>query len=443
VTVEDRLRATTEAVTASMRPVRPLTLPPDPSGARPAAKPSRARPPRRWPGWLVPLAAAVAVIAVAATLVTVRDLSGAGPVTPAASSTSVAPLANGAPRYYVALTGMGTSKGGAPIQNAFLADAGTGKRLATFEPPSDAMFNYVAASSDDRTFVLEAVEGSHLGPSGSMRLGSVPPSSIWYVLRLPPGAVGRAQLTRVPIDSSDASVLGLDPGSEGPAVSPDGSTLAVLSQAHSEVDGMVKPSGPTTLRTYSLTTGHLLRTWTAPLSSSTRNAFADLTWLDDGHTLAFVYPNLATQRYVRTLDITSPGTNLITDSRAVFSVPTGHTCNSSVLMTLDGKAVICGVFAANSGWCTTGQLALNVYSVATGRLERVLYRYQGGCHLGFAQVVWAKSAALAIGVIAVSKPVVPMYTFTDMVVVATPGKSTSLPVTIVGGGDGAPGTVAF
>jgi hypothetical protein len=31
MTVNDRLRATTDAVTASMREVRPLTLPPDPA----------------------------------------------------------------------------------------------------------------------------------------------------------------------------------------------------------------------------------------------------------------------------------------------------------------------------------------------------------------------------------------------------------------------------
>lgn len=102
--VEDRLRATTEAVTKSMRPVRPLDLTRDPTDARTAPKPRRARPARRWPGWLVPLAAAAAVIAVAATLVAVRNLSDAGPgstVTPAATSTAET-LPDGVPRYYVA-----------------------------------------------------------------------------------------------------------------------------------------------------------------------------------------------------------------------------------------------------------------------------------------------------------------------------------------------------
>ncbi len=83
MTVNDRLRATTNAVTASMREVRPLTLPPDAAPLPPDPHPDRHRRrspaapghrSRRWPGWgswLIPLAAAVAVIAVATTLVTV------------------------------------------------------------------------------------------------------------------------------------------------------------------------------------------------------------------------------------------------------------------------------------------------------------------------------------------------------------------------------------
>jgi hypothetical protein len=453
VTVEDRLRATTEAVTASMRPVRPLALPPGPSGARPAAKPGRARPPRHWPGWLVPLAAAVAVISVAVTLVTVRDLSVAGPVTPTAPPASVAPLANGAPRYYVALAGTGTSKGGAPVRNAFLGDAGTGKRLATFKPPPDAVFNYVAGSSDDSTFVLEAVEGPHLGPSGSKGSSSVPLSSIWYALHLSPGAVAQAQLIRIPMlavpinSSHTADAGGPQPGDAGVAVSPDGRTLAVLSQPYRDVGGTVKPLGPVALRTYSLTTGQPLRTWTAPLSGWSLTAWADLSWLDDGRTLAFMYPDSATHRtYVRTLDTTSPGTNLVTGSRAVFALPHGAGCGfNSLLMTPDGKAVICGgaMLERQGGGCTPGPLALNAYSVATGKLERVLYRYQGGCQDVFVQVMWAKSAALAIALVQVIKSAVPHPLITNTVVVGTPGKPASLPIIATGDIFGAPGTVAF
>lgn len=442
MTIEDRLRATTEAVTEAMRPVRPLDLRPDAIGAQLPARPRPPRRPRRWPGWLAPVAAAAAVIVVAATLVSVRALSGPAPhgAGPSGAATSgAAANADQAPAYYVALTDIGTSRGGTMVRNAFLADARTGKQLATFKPPSDAIFEDTAASSDDKTFVLDAVAGRAEGPSGSQRLAnSASTSHLWYLVRLTPGAAQQARLTRIPIASSFTDVV-----IEGLAVSPDGRTLAVLSQAIADVAGTVKPSGATTLRTYSLATGQVMRSWTAPSASSSIGAFGDLSWLDDGHTVAFVYPNRTTQRYVRTLNTTSPGTSLMADSRAVFSVPTGHTCDDSLLMTADGKAVICGVLAPNDGWCTSGQLALNAYSVATGKLENVLYRYQGGCHFGIVQVVWAKSATLAIGLITISRLVNPSPPVTNTVGVATPGKFTALPVALAGGTYDAPGTVAF
>jgi hypothetical protein len=441
VTVEDRLRATTEAVTAAMRPVRPLDLSPIADHTRAPAKRHRARHLGRWRGQLIPLAAAMAVIAVAATLVAVRGLSsaGSGPrSTPAATSTSTAPLSNGVPRYYVALTDIGTSQGGAPVRNAFLADASTGKRLATFKPPSNAVFGGVAGSSDGKTFVLDAAAGPGLGQSGSGGLPSLKATAIWYVLRLTPGATRQARLTRIPVASSftDDSVLGL-------AVSPDGRTLAVLFQGISEDSDVLSPSGPLTLRTYSIATGRVLRTWIDPTPSSSIDASSDLTWLDDGNTLAFLYRALSTHQDVRTLNTTSPGTNLIADSRTVFTVPNGHTCDSSLMMTSDGKAVICGTFGPNSGWCTSGQLALNTYSVTTGKLERVLYQYQGKCVSGSAQVVWAKSATLAIALVTISKPpAIPPQPVSNAVGVATPGKFTSLPITLTGGAYG-PGDIAF
>ncbi len=169
MTVEDRLRATTGAVSEAMRPVRPLELPPAPAEDHVSARPRRVRQPRRWPGWLIPLAAAMAVIAVAATLVTVRSLSAAGPGSrPAPASTSTP--ANGIPRYYVSLKDAGTSPKGAVERNAFLADTRTGKQLAAFKPPSDALFAYAVGSSDGRTFVLEAAAGPGFGHSGNVKL---------------------------------------------------------------------------------------------------------------------------------------------------------------------------------------------------------------------------------------------------------------------------------
>jgi len=103
----------------------------------------------------------------------------------------------------------------------------------------------------------------------------------------------------------------------------------------------------------------------------------------------------------------------------------------------------CGNFAPNNGWCTTGQLAFTAYSVATGKLDRVLYSYQGGCHFGTATVIWARSAALAIGWIAVSKPVTPYPPIANEVGVLSPGNFTSLPGLKVGTGEENPSMIAF
>jgi hypothetical protein len=432
VTVEDRLRATTEAVTAAMRPVRPLDLPPRPSAAGAAAKHHRARSPRRWPGWLVPIAAAVAVIAVAATLVAVRDISAAGPGgMPATSSTSTTTLSAGVPRYFVAFTStVGTGVRGVPKGDAFVGDTSTGKPLAVFKPPSGAGFNNLVGSSDDRTFALEAVPSSRQSPD------------IWYVLRLTPGAAHLAQLTRVPIDASSA-FNSLD----GFAVSPDGGTLAMLFQGTVDtVNGDMhgaSGSGSVVLQTYSLVTGRLLRTWTTLGTGSALFEFQDLSWLDDGNTLAFVYPFQAKQRYVRTLDTEDPGSNLIADSQVAFTVPASHACDDQLLMTADGKSVICGTLG-NSGWCTTGVMAFTAYSVATGKLEGTPSRYQGHCLGGTATVVWAKSATLAIGWFAISRPLGSGPPITTLIGVITPGKFTSLSNIPVGsGGYGMLSMIAF
>lgn len=324
---------------------------------------------------------------------------------------------NCVPRYYV----VNNANPGGPADTVYVADARTGKRLATFTPPSGVGFGAVAASADDRTFVLQAQERLSHGPSWSWGVS-------WYVLQLTPGAP-RARLTRIPVASPliTAMVSGL-------TVSPDGRTFAVVFRAASTSNYEVTGTDPVTLRTYSVATGQVLRTWTAPLSQRDLYAFGDLTWLDDGHTLAFAYPADKAQRDVRTLNVTGPGTNLVADSRTVFTVPDGHTCDWSLLMTADGKSVICGVLAANNGWCTTGQLTLDAYSVATGKLDRVLYRYQGKCQMGSTYALWAKSASLAIAVITVTKqaPLGTPGAFTARFGILTPGGFSSLPITVPG-----------
>ena len=93
MSIDDRIRTATAATAATVREISPLALPDDLPGttlppARPRSRRSRragltrpaGRGPRRLGTWLVPLAAAAAVIALAATLVAVRDLPRSGVV---------------------------------------------------------------------------------------------------------------------------------------------------------------------------------------------------------------------------------------------------------------------------------------------------------------------------------------------------------------------------
>ncbi|HEX3515482.1 MAG TPA: hypothetical protein VHT26_15925 [Trebonia sp.] len=446
MSAEDRLRATTEAVTEAMRPVRSLDLTSAPAGARPRAARAPAGPrgpgrPRRWSGWLIPLAAAAAVLAVAVTLVAVRDIPVAQPTPadssrPAATATSTAappPASPVVPQYGVTLSADARS----PVRKAIVVDARTGNQLAVFAPPANATFAGLAAAQDDKTFVLDA--RTFWDPP---RWG--PPTHIWYLLRLSPGSARPARLTRIPIAASFSAseIVGL-------AVSPDDRTLAILFQPD-VIDVSVKtPPGAITIRTYSLATGKALRTWTEPVPSTAAGTTLNsdnadsLTWLGDGRTLAFTYPSFAARQTVRTLDTTSPGTNLVADSRPAFRVPAGRACGY-LLMTPDGQTVICGTSTDAQGGCAKGQPEFDAYSVATGQLDRVLYRHQGSCALGVAIVEWAGDGTLAIGLVETFKSL--DFSFpakdTNAVGVLAPGKLAPLRVTLTGS-DYGPGTVAF
>jgi hypothetical protein len=437
MTVEERLRDTTEAVAAAMRPLRPLDLRPDSAAAQAPARYRRPRRPHRWPGWLIPLAAAAAVVAVAASLVAVRSLPDAksgAQSTQSAASASGATLADGLPRYYVAMSYMSASPQGAEIQNAYLAETSTGQHLANFTPPPDAMFTMVAAAADDTTFVLRALAGPHYGPAGTkfpenqLNVESEI-QTLWYVVRVPPGAPQQARLARIAIASSFQN-----DAIDAIALSPDGRTLALAFYKNGGTSGGFQ----TSVQTYSVATGRVLRTWTGVVPGTV----GTLSWLNDGRTLAFGYSVFdgGGPASVRTLDNDGQGSSLLGDSRPVFSAPSGATCGS-MLITEDGKAVICGSTPFNSG-CANGAVNLAAYSVATGKLERVLYRFPGPCRVGGAQVQWAGSATLAIAEIVYTKPVSPYPQLMATVGVVPPGQSAGLPVNLGETYDGL-GTIAF
>jgi hypothetical protein len=430
VTVEDRLRATTEAVAAATRPLRPLDLRPDAAGRQAPARRRPARPARSWRGWLIPLAAAMTVIAVAAALTVVRGLStGAGapypPASPSDLKTGAAALPSGFPRYYATGVLGGPNSPGAVI----VGDALTGKLLATVKPPSGVSFGAIAASADDRTFVVEAIKLPDTRLTAPL---------LFYVLRLYPGTAQPVRLTRIPV----APIITVGGAGGGAlAVSPDGRAFAVTFRDA----GQAVPVGPVMLRTYSVATGQPVHTWTAPPSDMDPAAFGRLTWLDDGRTLAFVYPVGGSDPGVRILNTSNPRTSLVGDSRPVGSAPAGQSCHGP-LVTADVKSVICGTDAVNNGWCATGRFTLRAYSVATGKLDRVLYRYQGKCGYGISLGLWAKSGTLAIAAIVIGKLSTAGVNgpATVLVGAVTPGKFTVLPVPLTVAPDHAePGAIGF
>ena len=436
MTVEDRLRGTSEALSGALREVRPLILPP--------GRPGRVRPPRaprRWPGWVVPLTAAVAVIALALTLAAVRDSRGASPAPPAPVTN---PAAATIPRYYVQLDAHTLASD--YQRAAIVGDSRTGRVLATVKPPAHLTFVGVTGAADDRTFVFDAVSATQVSQANHV----TPGTHSWYLLRIAPGTPHPTTLTRLPIAAlSDSAQV------DGVALSPEAGTLAILYQS-----GVLSGSpGPYTLRTFALSTGKALRTWTAPAGKGqvgmTSVADSDdevgLTWTADGHTLAFVFPPYTWPDEERTLKVAgqgatkggSKGASLLADSRSVLAIPGDrHNC-VSLLMSANGRTMVCGTLGNATGGCRQQEPEFDLYSTATGKLTRVLFRYQGTCTSASADLVWTGAGGTAIGVIQADHSTKQRTTIDYTVGVLTAGKFTPLPVPMPAGYGFYTGTLAF
>ena len=88
ITVEDRARAAMRAIAGTVDDAPPLRLAAVPKSRR--SLPGRGLVRLRWGGWLAPLAAAVAVLAVAVSLIVVKSIDGGGPAAPTGLSGSSA-----------------------------------------------------------------------------------------------------------------------------------------------------------------------------------------------------------------------------------------------------------------------------------------------------------------------------------------------------------------
>jgi hypothetical protein len=180
---------------------------------------------------------------------------------------------------------------------------------------------------------------------------------------------------------------------------------------HGACTGRVLRPGPLVLRLYSVSTGKLLRTWSTsdesvfgsgPGLTSENNT--ELTWVDDDHAIAFAdlwmtpeptrkpTKNIDHQD-VRVLDVTSRGSDLLADSRVIWSQAQAQSRSRSrsassadrsdsctfwegVFVAADGKAVVRPSVTGPTGRYRQGQdwtVRWLAYSTAAPTVARVLY----------------------------------------------------------------------
>jgi hypothetical protein len=386
--VEDLLRAAANQKAAE---IGPDSIPPLHVAALTGGRARHGRrfpPPRftRWPGLTVPLAAALAVIAVIALSIALpRVLTGHGSAAPNGAPTSATATggAGTAPPYYVALTSASSQPYNHPL-GITVRSTMTGRALATVEPPTPGKtFSLVAGGIDDDTFLVGVQPW--WAPGDSIPDGIPIPVTL-MLLHFNP-STKTVRLSSLPVPELSRGDL------QSVALSPDGTQLAVAMQA-----------SPTVLNldVYSLTGGGV-RTWSLRGAAAARwsidipdsnesgggtNPNA-MSWLANGHELAFdlieVSGSKTVAETVRELDVNGPGGGLLADSRAVFTLDPRTAlleCLDALQLSDDAATVTCAGYDAAAAFTgafrpapasptpnpTADVYGFGVFSVATGRL---------------------------------------------------------------------------
>jgi hypothetical protein len=315
-TLEDRVRAATRAAADTVPPdsVPPLWLPPtSPAGSR--RRPSWFGSP--WARRLAPLAAALAVVAVAVTMVLVgraaqEPASGpGGGITPPGPMTAGPPVSayvssGQVPRYYVTIESRGNPN--FKPSYAVVRATATGAALATIQASAaHGTVVAVTAAADDRTFVLD--EQPFVATNIPANQGFQPRT--FYLVRL--GASGLpGRPTRLPMTVPGGELM------TGFALSPDGSKLAIAV----EPDNVSNDPDLQQVRVYTLATG-AVQTWSADGTIGFGPDDArSLSWASDERTLAFFWAaaGAGVHTSVRLLDIGTGSGNLLADSRPAVSL---------------------------------------------------------------------------------------------------------------------------
>jgi len=292
----------------------------------------------KWPGLLVPMAAAAAVIGVVAASLAISATfhghdrpAGSGPA--AQSHTSPAPLRPAplrpaalrqVPRYFAELTDRVQEQAQAAVVRSTL----TGRVLATVTPPAPyRIFTWVSAVGDDRTFVLAA---QRYWPIGSGQAG-LPAQNrdnttpvVFFKLAFDP-ATRTAKLARlaVPEAIQSAQLAGM-------AVSPDGTRLALdLRRSTSSIQVVTPANGA-------------IRSWAGQGGGWIGNnkRFGQVfSWTADGTTLEFQQWEPGGPADIRLLDTTAPGTSLAS-AKIVLTFPDAGALGTNTLLTPDGSRIV-------------------------------------------------------------------------------------------------------
>jgi hypothetical protein len=335
----------------------------------------RAAGPRRWPGWLAPVAAAAAVIGVILASLGISGLIlRPGGTSPANSSGVFAKV----PRYFVAIP---ESPG-----RAVVGATATGAVLGTVAPPKPyTMFRWVAAAGDGRTFVLGATP----------RLDH--PVRFYRLVLGRSGHPGR--LAPLPIPPETATITGL-------ALSPDGSKLAVslLGPAHAETGSKIQ--------IFSLATG-TRQEWVWPghgtigQISLGESGGGSNSWEADNQTLLFEVTTRTRNGWagqLRLLDTAAPVGSLQASSTRIPipSTELGWQHNNAKhriigipLITGDGTKLVAPFFHSSAP-PKVFAFTITEFSAHTGKPVQVLYQRRTDSEADSTGVLWVNTTGTAM-----------------------------------------------
>lgn len=363
---------------------------------------------RRMRRQIAPVTAAAAVMALTTSMVIGGTAPGAGAATAGAgAATAVATAARPTvpehvPEYYLALPGGNNFANVPGAPTAVVGDTITGKRLLTVRPSGKDKFVSVSAAADDTTFVLGA------NPDPDLELPAPPTATDWYLVQIKPGAKLRATVRKLRISAPGKNAYVFT------AVSPDGRQVALMGD---------NAAGAQWLHIYSVSTGALLRSWSGDLNVDWLS-YITLSWTSGGQSLAIGYTFSVKEgnRYwqyvgVRTLDARNKGSNLVTDSKLVwsrltrssyFSSPTPLNCSLDIRVTVSADGtVVCaaaGLLRAYSpslngptcpsvpAWDSLGFLS---FSTVTGK-QSTVFQYDTNCVFGGEDVLWTSATGSAV-----------------------------------------------